>query len=83
MEVEDINVDNNLLDEISENILIHNILYKKLMDAKPLHIRFDKVDAKIKIFDRIRYLELSNSYNEVYYRINSRIYNAIIDRIIL
>ena len=46
------------------------------MDAKQLHIRFDKVDRIIKIYDGIRYLELSNSYNEVYYRINSTIYNA-------
>ena len=28
-----------------------------------------------------RYLKLSNSYNKVYYRINSRIHNAIFDRI--
>ena len=33
------------------------------------------------VYDGIRYLELSNSYNEVYCRINSRIYNAIFDRI--
>ena len=36
------------------------------MDAKPLHIRFNKVDEIIKIYDGIRCLELSNSYNEVY-----------------
>ena len=50
------------------------------MDAKPLRIRFNKVDGKIKIYNGIRFLELSNSYdlyNEVYYRI----YNAIFDRI--
>ena len=76
MEVEDINVDNILLDEKSyENILVYSILYKKFMDAKPLRIRFNKVDGIIKIFNGIRYLELSNPYNEVYYRINSRIYN--------
>ena len=82
MEVEDINVDNILLDKTSyENILVYNNLYKKCMDVKPLDIRFDKVDQIIKIYDGIRYLELSNSYNEVYYRINSRIYNAIFHRI--
>ena len=51
------------------------------MDEKPLLIRFDKVDGIIKIYDGIRYLELSNSYNEVYYGMNSRIQNAIFDRI--
>ena len=28
------------------------------MGAKPLHIRFDKIDGFIKIHDRIRYLVL-------------------------
>ena len=51
------------------------------MDPKPLHIRFDKVERIIKIYDGIRYLKLSNSYNEIYYKINTRIYNAIFDRI--
>ena len=41
IKVENINVYNIFLDEKSyENILI---LYKKFMDPKPLHIRFDKV----------------------------------------
>ena len=47
------------------------------MDAKPLPIRFNKVDGIIKVYNGIRYLELSNSYNEVYYRI----YNEIFDKI--
>ena len=51
------------------------------MDAKPLYIRFDKVDRIIKIYDGIRYLKLSNSYNKIYYKINTRIYNATFDRI--
>ena len=43
MKVADINAGNILLDEKSyENILVYNILYKKLMDAKPFRIRFDK-----------------------------------------
>ena len=46
-----------------------------------MHIRFNKVDGIIKIYDGIRYLELSNSYNEVYCRIDFRIYNAIFNRI--
>ena len=57
----DINNEKTLLDEKSyENILVYNILYKRFMDAKPLRIRFNKVDGIIKIYDRIRYLELSN-----------------------
>ena len=39
---------------------------------------FDKVDERIKIYDGIRYFGLSNSYNEVYYRTGSRMYNAIL-----
>ena len=77
MKVEDINVYNNLLEEKSyKNILVYNILYKKIMDAKSLRIRFDKVDLIIKIYNGIRYLELCNSYG-----INSRIYYAIFDKI--
>ena len=37
-----------LLDEISyENILVYDILYKILVGAKPLRIRFDKKDGFI------------------------------------
>ena len=55
MEVKDINIDNFLLDKRSyKNILI----YKKLMDEKPLRVIFYKVDRIIKIHDGIRYLEL-------------------------
>ena len=59
MEVDEyINVDRILLDEKSyENILVYNILYKKFVDAKPLRIRFNKVDGKIKIYNGIRFLE--------------------------
>ena len=60
-----------------ENILVFNILYKKILEAKPLRIRFAKVDRLIKIYNGIRYLEVSNSCD-----INYRIYNAIFDRII-
>ena len=51
------------------------------MDAKSLRIRFDKVNGLIKIDNGIRYLALSDSYIEVYYGINSRIFNANFDRI--
>ena len=58
IEVDDINVDRILSDEKSyENILVYNILYKKFMNAKPLRVRFNKVDGKIKTYYGIRYLE--------------------------
>ena len=38
------------------------------MDAKPLRIRFNKIDGTTKIYNGIRYLKLSYSYNKVYYR---------------
>ena len=37
------------------------------MDAKPFCIRFNKLDGVIKICNRIRYLDLSNSYDKVLY----------------
>ena len=54
-----INVDGVLLDEKSyKNILVYNILYKKLMDTKPFRIRFNKIDGIITIYKGIRCLEL-------------------------
>ena len=82
MKVEDINVNNILLDEkLYQNISFYNILCKKFIDAKPLRIRFEKVNGLIKIYNGIRYLELSDSQNKFHYGINSRIYNAIFDRL--
>ena len=51
-------LDENLCKEKYENILIYNILYKTLIGAKLLCIRFIKIDAFIKIHDEIRYLVL-------------------------
>ena len=63
MEFDDINFDRILLDRKSyANILVYNILYKKYMEANPLRNRFNKADGITKIYDGIRYLELSNSY---------------------
>ena len=65
MKVEDIDVDNTLLDEKSyENISI----YKTVMGAKSLRIKFDKVDGVIKIYDGTRYLELfgPRMHNAIY-----------------
>ena len=42
------------------------------MDAKPLHIWFNKIDEFIKIYDGIRYLVLFDPerYNAIHHRIN-------------
>ena len=42
----------------TENILIYDISYKVLTNAKPLRIRFDEIDGFIEINERIRYLVL-------------------------
>ena len=40
------------------------------MGSKPLHIRFDKIDEFIKIYNGIRYLVFaSETHNEIYDRI--------------
>ena len=54
MKVEDIKVNNILLDKKSyEDTLVYNILCKEFMDAKPLRIRFDKVNGLIKIYNGV------------------------------
>ena len=59
IKIEDFDSDNNLLEEKSyENILVYNILYKTLIDVKPLHIRFNKVNGFIWVYDRNSYLVL-------------------------
>ena len=54
----DILLDEKLYKEKYKNILIHVISYKTSTGAKPLRIRFDKIDAFIKIHDKNRYLVL-------------------------
>ena len=47
------------MDEQSyENILVYEISYKTLIGAKPLHIRFGKADAFIRVHDGTRCLVL-------------------------
>ena len=45
--------------------------YKTLIDSKPLHIRFDKTDGFIRIYDGTRYLIFfgSEKYDAIYNRI--------------
>ena len=48
-----------LIDEKSyKNILAYNILYKNVIGARPLRIRFDKIDGFIRVFDGTRYFGL-------------------------
>ena len=69
--LEDFDFNNNIIDEKPYNILVHNISYKSLIGEKPLHIRFDKVDGFIRIYDGTRYLASfgPEKYDATYYRI--------------
>ena len=51
--------------------MIYNISYKTLIDPKPLHIRFDKIDGFIWIYDGTTELTLfgSEKYDTIYNRI--------------
>ena len=54
----DILLDEILYEEKYKNVLIYDISYKTSAGAKPLSIRFDKINGFIKIYDGIRYLVL-------------------------
>ena len=69
---EDFDLDNIFKDKKShENILIYDISYKTLINLKPLHIRFDKIDGFIWIYDGTRYLTLfaSEKHDVIYDKI--------------
>ena len=62
IKIEDFDPDNILIDKKpQENDLFYKISLKKLIDSKPLHIRFDKIDGFIGFYDRTRYLVLFGS----------------------
>ena len=68
IEIEDFDFDNILLDEKSnESILVYDFSYKNLIGAKPLRIRFDRVDGFIRVYDGTRYLVLfgHEKYNAI------------------
>ena len=68
----DFNLDNILIHEKShKNILIYDISNKTLIVSKPFRIRFDKIDAIIRIYDGTRYLTLfgTKKYDAIYDRI--------------
>ena len=76
IKIENFDLDNILIDEQSyENILVYNIQkfisYKNFIAAKSLHIRFDKTDGFVRVYDETRYLVLFRS--EKYYFIYNRI----------
>ena len=59
---EDFDVDKILIDEKSyENILVYNNSCKSLIDFKPLHIWFNKIDEFIRVYDGTRYVLLFGS----------------------
>ena len=53
-----------------KNILVYNISYKTMVDAKLLRIRFDKVERFIRVNDRTRYLVffVPEKYDAIYNR---------------
>ena len=64
IKIEDFILDDIFIDETSyRNILVYNISYKTLSDAKPFHIRFDQTDRFISVYDGTRYLVLFGSEN--------------------
>ena len=69
---EDFNLDNILIKKKRyKNILVYNISYKTLIDAKPLPVRFNKINRFIKVYDGVRCLLLSGTenYDLIYNRI--------------
>ena len=46
-----------------ENIFVYDISYRTLIGPKPFHIRFDKIDGFIRIYDGNRYVTLIDTEN--------------------
>ena len=72
IKIENFDFHNILLNRKSyENILVFDISYKSLVGVKLFHIRFDKVDGFIRVYDGNRYLVLfgPEKYDVIYYRI--------------
>ena len=76
IKLEGFDIDNILIDKkLHKDILIYDVSGKTLIDPKPLHIRFNKIDEFIRIYDGTRYLTLfgSEKYDVVYDRIRYHI----------
>ena len=69
IKIEDFNLDNILVWKY-ENILVYNISCKNLI-AKPLGIRFNKIDEFVRVYDEAWYFVLfgSETYDSIYNRI--------------
>ena len=64
-------LDDSLLDGKSyENVLIYDISYKTLTGAKPLLIKFDKIDGFIRVYEGTRYFI---SFDAIYDKIRNSI----------
>ena len=77
IKTEDFDLQNILVDKkLYENISVYNVSCKSLIDSKPLHIRFNKIDGFIRVYDGTRYLVLFASekcdyiFNRIRYIIN-------------
>ena len=71
IKTENFDFNNTLIDEKSyQYLLVSNISYKTFIGAKPLRIRFDKVDGFIRVYDPTRYLVLlrPGKYDAIYNR---------------
>ena len=52
IKLDDYHFENVLIDKkLNENISIYDISYKTLIDLKPFHIRFFKIDEFFRIYD--------------------------------
>ena len=54
IKIEDFNFDSKSY----KNFLIYSISYKISIGAKPLHVKFDKIDTFIRVYDGTRYFVL-------------------------
>ena len=69
--MEDLYLDNTLIQKKSpKNIWVYAILYKTLVDPKPLRMRFYKINGFIRIYDGNKYLTLpeSEEHDPIYNR---------------
>ena len=72
IKIEGFDLNHLLTDEKSyENILLHDISMKFVIDSKPLRIILEKIDVFIRVYDGTRYLVLfgSEKYDSIYNRI--------------
>ena len=67
---EDFNLDNILIRKKRyKNILVYNISYKTLIDAKPLRCGVDKINGFIRVYDGNKYLILCEKHDFIYNKI--------------